>query len=53
MPAVEEHLTPKIYVDNAISDIISYVDLSHEVKRKRRALSSVLSDQDKNLIIIN
>ena len=46
MPAVEEHLTPKIYVDRAISDIISYVDGLHEINRNRRDLSSVFNDKD-------
>ena len=46
MPAVEEHLTPKIYVDNAISDIIPYVDNLHELNRSRRDLSSVFNDPD-------
>ena len=35
MPAVEEHLTPKLYVDTALSDIISYVDNFHEINRNR------------------
>ena len=46
IPTCEEHLTPKLYVDNAINDIISYVDNLHEINRKRRDLSSVFSDQD-------
>ena len=46
MTAVEEHLTPKIYVDNAISDIISYVNDLHEINKNRRELSSVFNDQD-------
>ena len=45
MPAVEEHLTSIIYVNNAISDIISYVDNLHEINRNRRDLSSVFNDQ--------
>ena len=45
-PFLEEHLTPKVYVDNTISDIISYVDNLHEVIRNRRDLSSVFNDQD-------
>ena len=47
VPAVEEHLTLKIYADKAIYDIISYVDNLHEINRNRRDLSSVLNDQDK------
>ena len=46
MPIVEEHLTPKLYVDNAIHDIISYVDNLQEINRNRRDLSSVFNDQD-------
>ena len=51
MPAVEEHLTPKVYVDNTISDIVSYVDNLHEINRNRRDLSSVFNDQDNELDI--
>ena len=46
MPAVEEHLTPKIYVDNAIQDIKSAIVNLHELNRNRRDLSSVFNDQD-------
>ena len=46
MPAIEEDLTPKVYVDNTISNIISYVDNLHEINRKRRDLSYVFNDQD-------
>ena len=46
IPTVEEHLTPKIYVDNAVSDVISYVDNLHENSRNRRDLSTVFNDQD-------
>ena len=45
MPAVE-HLTPKLYVDRAIHDIISYIGELHEINRNRRDLSSVFNDQD-------
>ena len=38
-PAVEEYLTAKLYVDNALSDILSYVDNLHEINRNRRDLS--------------
>ena len=52
MLAVEEHLTPKLYVDGAIHDITSYIDGLHEIKRNRRDLSLVFNDQvnefDKN-----
>ena len=39
-------MTPKLNVDNAINHIISYVDGLHEIKRKKRDLSSVFNDQD-------
>ena len=45
-PFLEEHLKPKVYVDNTISDIITYIDKLHEVNRNRRDLSSVFNDQD-------
>ena len=45
IPAVEEHQTPKIYVQIALSDIIQYVDGLHEINRNRRDLSSVFNDQ--------
>ena len=35
-PTLEEHRTPKIYVDNAVSDVIPYVDNLHEINRNRR-----------------
>ena len=47
--SLEEHLTPKNFVDNAVSDIISYVDKVHEINRNRRALSSVFNDQGKEI----
>ena len=46
MPSIEEHLTPKLYVDNFIHDIKSYVDNLNEINRNRRDLSSVFIDQD-------
>ena len=46
MPAVDEHLTPKLYVDNAIHEIIGYVNGLHEINRNKRDLSSVFNDQD-------
>ena len=46
MPAVEENLTPNLFVDNAIYHIISNVDGLHEINRNRRDLSSVFNDQD-------
>ena len=46
MPAFVEHLTPKLYVDNAIHEIRGYVDKLYEIKRTRRDLSSVFIDQD-------
>ena len=46
MPAIEEHLTPIIYVDNFIEDIISHIANLHEINRNKRDLSSVFNDQD-------
>ena len=46
MPEHVEHLTPKFHVDNAINDIISYVDNLHEINRNRRDLSSVFNDKN-------
>ena len=46
MPASAGHLTPKIYVDNAIQDIKSAIVNLHELNRNRRDLSSVFDDQD-------
>ena len=38
-----------LYVDNAINDIISYVDNLHEINRNRRDLSSVFNDPDNEI----
>ena len=46
LPKWPNDLTPKIYVDNALSDVISYIDNLHEINRDRRDLSSVFNDQD-------
>ena len=46
MPAVVEHLTSKLYVDNVIKDIVSYIDNLHQINTNRRDLSSVFNDQD-------
>ena len=46
MPAIGEHPTPKLYVDNALHDIIGYVNSLQEINRNRRDLSSVFNDQD-------
>ena len=46
MPAIVEHLTPKPFVDNAIHEIIGYVDNLHEINRNGRDLSSVYNDED-------
>ena len=45
-PAIEEHLTLKLYFDNVIKDIISYVAGLHEINRNRRDLTSVFNDED-------
>ena len=46
MPTWENELTPKLYVDNTIKDIVSYIDNLHEINRNKRDLSSVFNDQD-------
>ena len=46
LPKWPNDLTPKIYVDNALSDVKSYIDNLHEINRDRRDLSSVFNDQD-------
>ena len=46
MPSIEEHLTLKLYVENFLHDIKSFVDNLHEINRNRRDLSSVFIDQD-------
>ena len=46
MPVMPNDLTPILYVQNALSDVISYVDSLHESTRNRRDLSSVFNDQD-------
>ena len=46
MPAFAEHLTPKIYVDNAMQDIKSAIINLHELNRNRKDLSLVFNDQD-------
>ena len=45
-PKDEEHLTPKLYVDNAMQDIKSAIVNLHELNRNKRDLSSVFKDQD-------
>ena len=46
MPAVVEHLTSKLYVDNVKKDIVSYIDNLHQINTNRRDISSVFNDQD-------
>ena len=46
MPEWGNDLTSKLYVDNALSDLLSYVNDFHEINRNRRDLSSVFNDQD-------
>ena len=45
-PKDEEHLTPKLYVDNTIQDIKSAIVKLHELNRNKRDLSLVFNDQD-------
>ena len=46
MPVMPYDLTPILYVQNALSDVISYADILHEINRNRRDLTSVFNDQD-------
>ena len=46
LPEWKNDLVPKFYVDNALSDILSYVNNLHEINRNKRDLSSVINDQD-------
>ena len=46
LPEWENELTPKIYVDKALSDLLSYIDDLHEINRNKPDLSSVFNDQD-------
>ena len=46
MPEWGNDITSKLYVDNALSDLLSYVNDLHEINRNRRDLSSVFNDQN-------
>ena len=46
MPEAPNDLVPKLYVNNALSDVLGYVNELHEITRNRRDLSSVFNDQD-------
>ena len=46
LPEWPNDLTPKIYVDRASSELLSYVNELHEINRNIRDLSSVFNDQD-------
>ena len=46
MPTWGNEVTPKLYVDNVIKDVVTYVDNLHEINRNKRELSSVFNDQD-------
>ena len=46
MPTWGNEVTPKLYVDNVIKDVVSYIDNLHEINRNKRDLSSVFTDQD-------
>ena len=45
-PKDVQHLTSKLYVDNAIQDIKSAIVNLHELNKNKRDLSSVFNDQD-------
>ena len=46
LPEWPNALTPKIYVDRALSELLSYVNELHEINRNKRDVSSVFNDQD-------
>ena len=46
LPEWPNDLPPKIYVDRALSELLSYVKKLHEINRNKRDLSSVFNDQD-------
>ena len=46
LPEWKDDLTPKFYVDKALSDVLGYVNGLHESTRNKRDLSSVFNDQD-------
>ena len=46
MLAAPNDLVPKLYVNNALSDVLGYVNGLHEINGNRRDLSSVLNSQD-------
>ena len=46
LPHWPNELTPKVYVDRALSELLSYVNELHEINRNKRDLSSVFNDQD-------
>ena len=48
MPVAPNDLVTKLYVTNALSDILGYVNGLHEINRNKRDLSSMFSDFDKN-----
>ena len=53
LPEWKNDLTPKIYVDNALRDILSYVNSLHEINRNKRVYHLCLMIKIINLIIIN
>ena len=46
LPHWPNELTPKVYIDRALSELLSYVNELHEINRNKRDLSSVFNDQD-------
>ena len=45
LPVAPNDVVPKLYVNNALSDVLQYVNGLHESSRNRRDLSSVFNDQ--------
>ena len=41
LPQIDSHLTAKLYVDNAISELLSYVNELHEVNRNKQIVNDI------------
>ena len=46
LPEAPNDLTPNLYIDDALLDVLGYVNELHEINRNKRDLSSVFNDQD-------
>ena len=41
LPQIDSHLTAKLYVDNAISELLSYVNELHEINRNKQIVNDI------------